>query len=283
MTPESTSQRAVSLFDVFIASINGIIGVAIFSWALMKYRQDKTVLLGPAIFALFFFLAPAFKLTRLANYKIAKETFALFGICSAWFACRWPYPHTIALNISVTVLFLLIIWRVIFHIQDWRLNRKIRRNLSRIRSLNRRPRTSSARKRLSPSAIRGFLIASVSLVLIMTLRYWHVGDRVSSVALATVFLYGAVNVASRFRKRRQPPGEFKERHMYIIWATSAMHAAIFGFVAIRSWQRDGSLVWSGLCWAVALAYAFWGTFFVVMYFCFRKPTDAITTPTAQSS
>jgi hypothetical protein len=136
---------------------------------------------------------------------------------------------------------------------------------------------------LPPSAIRGFLVVFVSLVLIITLRYWHVGDHVSSVALAAVCLYGAVNVALRFRKRRQPPGDFKERQMYVFWAISAIHAAIFGFVAIRSWQRDGSLLWSGLCWAVAFTDVFLSTSLVVMYFRFRKRTDAIATPTAQSS
>ncbi len=142
---------------------------------------------------------------------------------------------------------------------------------------------STACKRLSPRAIRRILAVYVILLLLMALRYWHVGDRVSSSTLAVLFLYGAANVASRFLNRRQPPGEFKERHIYIFLAAFAIHAAIFGFVAIRSWQRDGSLFWSGLCWTVALADAFFGTFVVVMYFCFRKRAGAITTQTSQLS
>lgn len=113
----SKSRSNVSPFDVFIAAINWIIGVAIFSGALMKYRHDKAVLIGPGVLALFFFFAPAFKLTRLANNKIAKETFALFGLCSVWFACRWPYPNTALFYISLAILFLLIIWRAVFHIR----------------------------------------------------------------------------------------------------------------------------------------------------------------------
>jgi hypothetical protein len=126
----------------------------------------------------------------------------------------------------------------------------------------------------------------LSFLLLMVLRYWRVGDGVSSIALGAVFLYVGVNAVSRFLERRQPPGEvkeFRDRHMYTLLAISAIHVAIFGFVAIRGWQRDGSLFWSGLCWAVSLIDASLSTFVAVLYFRTKKGIGAIATQTARPS
>jgi hypothetical protein len=126
----------------------------------------------------------------------------------------------------------------------------------------------------------------LSVLLLMALRYWRVGDRVSSIALGAVFLYVGVNAVSRFLGRGLPSGEvkeFRDRHMYIFLAISAIHVAIFGYVAIRSWQRDGSLFWSGLCWVVSLIDARLSTFVAVMYFRTKDGTGAIETPTARPS
>jgi len=142
---------------------------------------------------------------------------------------------------------------------------------------------STSCKRLSASANRRILAVLLILLLLMVLRYWHVGDHIGSVALAAVFFTGAVNFALRFLKRREPPSEFKERYTYVFLAGVAVDATIFGFVAIRSWQRDGSLFLSGLCGAIALTVAFVSTFGTVMYFRSRKRTDVIAPQIIESS
>ncbi len=287
MTQETERRRGDYGFDVVIACLNAVI-VALICWPAWNHWRHgeidnsfKEIGIVPILISV-----SLFKLSRFCNSILAKDIVAFVCACFALITAYWMNPSPILLGLLLVLFFLLVAWRVTFHLRGWRLNRKISRNLSRIESLTRGPRAGTSCKRLSPNAILRFTAVFLILLLLMVLRYWRVGDRVSSIALAVVFLYVGVNTVLRLLKRRQTPGEvkeFRDRHMYAFLVISAFYAAIFGFVAIRSWQRDGSLFWSGLCWTVALADAFFGTFVVVMYFCFRKRAGAITTQTSQLS
>jgi hypothetical protein len=287
MTQEIANRRAFSGFDVFIALVNGAIAVAFIRLAFEHWQHGEIDdALRPIGMTLFLIMASLLMLSRLRKHLIAKDIVSLLGICSAWFACYWHRRITITFKVLLVLLLLLVAWRVTFHLRGWRIKRKIRRNLSRIESLTRGSRTGTTCRRLSPSAILLSMAVFLSFLLLMVLRYWRVGDGVSSIALGAVFLYVGVNAVSRFLERRQPPGEvkeFRDRHMYTLLAISAIHVAIFGFVAIRGWQRDGSLFWSGLCWAVSLIDASLSTFVAVLYFRTKKGIGAIATQTARPS
>jgi hypothetical protein len=138
-------------------------------------------------------------------------------------------------------------------------------------------------KRLSRAAnLRTIAVLRVLLGL-MALRFWYMGDHVSGIVLAALFLHGVVGVSLRFLRRREPPRELKLRDVYNMLAGSAVNVAIFGFVAIRSWQHDRAPLWSGICGLIALVIAAVSTFGFVMYFRFRNRNGEGTTQTAQSS
>jgi hypothetical protein len=262
-------QRGVPGWDIVIATVAGAVaiggcGIAISFWA----HGDKAEAIASGGIAIFIAATILFKLFRPQHGSIVRETLLFFAYTTLvmWIWLRnTPMPWKAVCLLA----FPWFGWRVVFHIRSRRLNRKISRNLSRMESLTRGPRTGTACKRLSPRAILRFMAVYLSLLLLMVLRYWHVGDRVSGIALAIVSLYVGVNTVLRFLDRRKPPGEakeFRDRHMCILLAISAIQVAIFAFVAIRSWQRDGSLFWSALCWTVSLIDACISTLMAVMYF-----------------
>jgi hypothetical protein len=279
-------RRGVDGFNIFIALLSG---ASIILMSQLTFRTgntgDKIDSIG--IVGVIFFMATVilFKMLRPHYGPITRYTLTFFGYiilfawaCSSHISMQW--------KIAVALPLSWFAWRTNFNIRKWRLNRKLNRNLSRIKFLNSGARTSAACKRLSSGTILGFMATFLGLLLLMVLRYWCVGDRISSIALSVAFLYIGVNFILRYLRRKQPSREvkkFKDHHMYKIIVMSAIHAAIFGFVAIRGWHRDGSLFWSGLCWAVALIDVCLSTFMGVVYFRFRKNTATISTQLTQSS
>lgn len=283
---ESLRQRGVPSFDILIAILAGICAILQSKLALNEWASgEQTRAQAYAMVTLFIILVILLKLLfpHCGHFGADAITFLSFLVAVTW---SWSHRSSVLWIASTALVLLLFAWRITFHLRGWRTKRKINRNLSRIRLLTSEPRTSTAYWRLSPGAILLSLAVFLSFLLLMVLRYWRAGDRVSSIALGAVFLYVGTNAVLRCLRRGQAPGELKEfrdRHMYTLLTISAINVAIFGFVAIRGWQRDGSLFWSGLCWVVSLVDACLSTFMAVMYFRIQKRMGAIATQTTRSN
>jgi len=137
--------------------------------------------------------------------------------------------------------------------------------------------------RLSRTANLRIAVVLEILLCLMALRYWNMGDRASSIALAVLFFYGVWNVSLRILRRHAPPGELKSWHVYLALVLSAINVAIFGFVGIRSWRRDDALFWVAACGVIALAIASLSTLGFGMYFRSRTKNSSAITQTAQSN
>lgn len=125
MTQGSANHREFSKFDVFIALVNGIFVIVICRLAFVHWqRGESDEALRPIGMALFFIMAPLLMLSHFRKHVIAKDIVCLFGICSAWFACYWHRPITTTFKVLIVLLLLMVVWRVVFHLRKWRLNRQ---------------------------------------------------------------------------------------------------------------------------------------------------------------
>jgi|ERR1035438_7545816 hypothetical protein len=125
MTQEIANRRGVSGFDVFIALVNGTLAIAFSLFAFVHWQRGEIDdALRPIGMVLFFIMAPLLMLSCFRKYLIAKDIVCLFGICAAWFACYWHRQVTITFKFLLAILLLIVVWRVIFHLRNWRLNRQ---------------------------------------------------------------------------------------------------------------------------------------------------------------
>ncbi|MGA2887686.1 MAG: hypothetical protein ABSE51_06505 [Terracidiphilus sp.] len=123
MTQEIVKHHEFPGFDVFVALVDGTFVAVIMRLAFIHWQHGEIDdALRSIGMALFLITTPLLMLSRLRKHLIAKDIVCLFGICSAWFACYWHRPITITFKILVILLLLLVAWRVVFHLRNWRLN-----------------------------------------------------------------------------------------------------------------------------------------------------------------